>query len=134
MKLQESLLAARDCRDETRAELTLAEQEHNKIMALERRCACKISDDHVIADEKGVLVADIFPNIQKGYILTEFNYQSTENLKFDTVLAQIRTTKPPHRAVFKRYDYKCDQLSGDWTKVNLLRDEGVCIEDPRISV
>lgn len=96
--------------------------------------ATLISDDHVVADEKGIFIGEMFPTIQAGYILTEINFVPTEDQAFDGILALIRNTKPPHRAFFKRYDMRKDPLTGEWATLEQLRDDGVCVEDPRLPV
>jgi hypothetical protein len=133
LALQEDLNKAREDRDVTRAELIKLESEMIILREQERNLSLKISDDHIVADEKGVFVGEIFPSIQQGYILCTFNQTDVENMRFDEAQKLITTTKPPHRVTFKRYDYKLDALTATWYPLAELRSSGVYIEDPRIS-
>lgn len=99
----------------------------------ERVLSLRVSDDHLAADERGLSVGEVFPNIQAGYVLTRFNHTDVETTAFDSVIALINTTKPPHKVIFKRYDMKLDPLTNIWRPLQELRDSGVYIEDPRIS-
>ena len=133
LALQDELNKAREDRDVTRAELIKLESEMVILREQERNLSLKISDDHIVADEKGVFVGEIFPNIQQGYILCSFNQTDVENMRFDEAQKLIMTSKPPHRVIFRRYDYKLNALTGEWHPFAELRASGVYIEDPRIS-
>jgi len=88
----------------------------------ERQIASNITDDHIIADEQGVFVGEIFPNLVEGYILCDFNGQNVEDWPFVKVSHLIRTSKSPHIVVFKRYDFKQIQLTGEWLSLHELRE------------
>ena len=83
--LQHDLHDARDDRDHTRDELMELENEMNVLKEEERNLSMKISDDHIVADEQDIFIGELFPNIQAGYVLTMFNLQDFETMKFDFI-------------------------------------------------
>lgn len=74
-EVHSALEASRNDRDEARAILMTAEKELNQLRDQEVRIVSKISDDHAIADEKGLFVGRIFPQVHKGDILCDLNGQ-----------------------------------------------------------
>ena len=120
--LQHDLHDARDDRDHTRDELMELENEMNVLKEEERNLSMKISDDHIVADEQDIFIGELFPNIQAGYVLTMFNLQDFETMKFDFIMNALKSLKPPHRAVFMRYDYKLDPFTMLWHPVEEMRE------------
>ena len=130
--VHKALQEARDDRDEARRILMEAEKELNDMRDREVKIANKISDDHAQADEKGLFVGRIFPQIHEGDILVELNTQEVENWEFAKVAHAIRTAQSPHVCVFKRYDYREDPLTGIWHSLDYYRNKGVFVDDPRL--
>ena len=64
----------------------------------------------------------------------ELNTQLVEDWEFDKVAHAIRTAKPPHVCVFKRYDYRQDPLTLKWFPLDYFRNKGVFVEDPRLDL
>lgn len=125
---------ARDLRDEARRLLMEAEKELNAIRDIEKDAASRITDDHIIADERHISLAELFPNIRIGYVLSAINGNDVETLDFEAIFDQIKRLRPPQRAEFKRYDYRYDLIRGKWNSLHELREMGVCVEDPMITV
>jgi hypothetical protein len=55
--------------DEATKEMDEANAELKKILALEKKIASEVSEDHVIAGELGKKLADVFPTIRTGYLV-----------------------------------------------------------------
>ncbi len=72
-EVQEALDTAREERDSVQAKLLEIEGALARSKTEERRLADNITDDHIIACEKGTNVAHIFPNIQSNYVLYSLN-------------------------------------------------------------
>lgn len=130
--MKKSLETASISRNAAKELVVKAEYEVEKLLEKERSLAAHISDDHIIADEKKILISEVFPNVQVGYIMVEFNGEDVENVLWKILKKQINKTKGPHNCVFKRYDYRYSRFTMEWKSLQELRDEGVCVEDPMI--
>ena len=69
-----------------------------------------------------------------GLILKSINGNDVENGPFDDIVYSMKNCRPPHRAIFLRYDFRYDPFNGTWQSLQELRDIGVCVEDPMITV
>ena len=67
-QVHKALLESREDRDKAREELMSAEKALNEMRDREYAIANKISDDHAVADEKGVFVGRIFPQVSGNSI------------------------------------------------------------------
>jgi len=130
---QHALVVAQEERDAARVVLLENERILTRLREQERDAARKITDDHIVADEKGVMIAQIFPNIISNYVLHSVNDVPCEEMPFDKVNILIKKQKPPHFAVFRRYDFRFDPFRQQWFTLQELREMGVCIDDPMIS-
>jgi ankyrin repeat protein len=130
--IKKSLETASISRNAAKEIVVKAEFECEKLLEKERALAAHISDDHIIADEKRILISEVFPNIHVGYILIEFNGENVETTLWKILKKTINKTKGPHTCVFKRYDYRYSRFTMEWKSLQELRDDGVCIEDPMI--
>ncbi len=134
MAVQKKLELARDIRDEARRVLTETETELGVLREVEKDLAAKISDDHVIADEKGLPLCEMFLNVHVGHILHAVNGHLMDNKSFEEVITFVAKARGPHRAEFKRYDFKYNPFLGVWKSLQELREEGECVEDPMLDV
>jgi hypothetical protein len=119
---EEAWTEAKNTRDESQRRLVEQERVLNELRQEEKQLASLISDDHVVADSRGEYISEIFPNIHLGYILSTINGVAVESLPFTEALDVILTSKSPHRAVFRRYDYRSDPMTGEWFSLQQLRD------------
>jgi hypothetical protein len=136
VKLEEVNVAldnAREERDATQARMLAIETELARSKTCERNLAENITDDHIIACEKGKNIAHIFPNVQPNFVLYSLNATYTETLDFKQIQILIKKAPPPHKVIFCRYDYRYDPFYDTWRSLNQLRDMGVCIDDPMMS-
>jgi hypothetical protein len=113
---------AKDTRDEAQRVLVEHERVLSELRQEEKQLAALISDDHVVADSRGEYVSELFPNVHLGHILSTLNGVPVETLPFTEALDLILTSKSPHRAVFRRYDYRSDPMTGQWFSLQQLRD------------
>ena len=113
---------SRDERDAARKKLVAEEAELNRMRDKERQIANRIGDDHVIANERGEILSELYPNVRLGYILATINDTPVESLPFDQIMGIIRRTPSPHHTEFRRYDYRIDPMSGEWLDLQTLRD------------
>ena len=120
-------------RDEARELMLTAEKELVLLRDAEKVQAAKITDDHVVADERGVSLSEVFPNVRANYILCSINDAQCEGLTFKEIIKEINLQKSPHLVEFKRYDFRFDPFRNAWFSLQDLRDMGVCIDDPMIS-
>lgn len=118
-----ALNAQRDTRDASRRVLVAEERILSEMREVERTLARMISDDHVVADSRGEYISELFPNVHLGHILSTINGIPVETLPFHQVLDVIRGCRSPHRAVFRRYDFRSDPITGNWLSLQQLRDE-----------
>ena len=130
---QKALEAAKELRDDAQALLLSNESNLTRLRADERLLATRITDDHIIADEKGMQIAHTFPNIQANNVLHSLNGKNTELLTYKEIMLYLKQQAPPHEAVFRRYDYRYDSFTAKWNSLQELREGGVCIDDPMMS-
>ena len=130
---QNALSEAREERDAAQALLMKSEAQLIKYRSEERALAAKITDDHVVADEKGLQIAATFPNIQPNNILHLLNGVEVEDKPYKEIMLALKKLKPPHTVVFRRYDYRFDAFSRKWNSLADLRAMGVCIDDPMMA-
>lgn len=119
---EQAWIDARNTRDESQRKLVEQERVLNELRQEEKQLASLISDDHIVADSHQQYISELFPSIHLGYILSTLNGIPVENLPFTQALDIILTTKSPHRAVFRRYDYRSDPMTGEWLSLQQLRD------------
>lgn len=121
---------ARKEKEKVTKEYVMAEKLLNQLQEKEILLASLISDDHMIADERGITLTELFPNIHVGYILTKINQYSVEFLPFEEVNKCIIRSKSPHKIEVKRYDYRYNVVEQKWYSLTELRQSGVFIENP----
>ncbi|GMH71338.1 hypothetical protein TrRE_jg6651 [Triparma retinervis] len=109
-----------------------ADKELEKAKDVEKATAAKISADHVIADEQRVGVAELFPTVQVGFIVTNVNGFECENKAFEEIHNLLFENFPPHTLQFRRYDYRRDMAKGNWWSLEELRQQNKFVEDPRL--
>ena len=125
---------ARQSKDEALKLYIEANKELSALREEEKIAASFISDDHVLADTQRKTLQQLFQNVQVGHIMISINGENVENTPYNDVVTKLRTAKPPHKAEFKRYDYRYNPFENAWNSLQELRDEGVCVEDPMIQV
>jgi ankyrin repeat protein len=109
-----------------------SDKDLEKAKDVEKAAAAKISADHVIADEQRVGVAELFPTVQVGYIVTNVNGFECENKPFEEIHNLVFENLPPHTLQFRRYDYRRDMAKGNWWSLEELRQQNKFVEDPRL--
>jgi hypothetical protein len=119
---EQTLNTARTTRDEARKRLVTEETKLAGLKMTEVDLSRRISDDHVVADSKGMHVSEVFPNIHLGNVMAVMNDLPVEDLPFEEVLALIKKFRSPHRVAFKRYDYRSDPITNMWVSLAELRD------------
>jgi hypothetical protein len=119
---EQTLKKARDTRDEGRKRLVAAETALASLRVEEVELSRRISDDHVVADSRGMHVSEVFPNVHLGNILVVINETPVEGLPFEDVLKVIDKFRSPHRVAFKRYDYRMDPITDKWLSLEELRE------------
>jgi len=132
--VEEKLNNAKFEKDEARDNLTQCESDLVKLREVERVASTKITDDHILANEKGLSLGEFFPNVRVGFILSAFMGEDVENLDYKSIIAKVKATKPPHKCEFKRYDYRFNPFTKLWQSLAELRAEGRAVEDPMISI
>lgn len=130
---QISLASAQERRDAARSLMQKAEQDLVQLRETERKLAAKITDDHIVADERKVSISEIFPNVKPNNVLVSINDFQCENEPYNVIIKEIAKQKSPHLAIFRRYDYRFDPFRNAWFSLQDLRDGGVCIDDPMVS-
>ena len=119
-------------RDKIRQDLLARTTELYTLQGQERKIAAKIGFDHVEADKRKIHLSDLFANIRVGNILSSLNGVDVENLPYTEVINFFRILRPPHKAEFRRYDFKTDPVTREWVNLEQTRQLGVILEDPRI--
>lgn len=130
--LRIELLKLKDQRDALQKELTEAQQHLSQLRLQEEAAANKISQDHMLANDRRISMHEMFPNVHMGHILTEINGVDVENLSFKEILETIRFSKSPHKCIFKRYHFSYDVVAGKWMHVRDKRAMNVYVEDPAL--
>ena len=87
--VHKALELSRADRDEARKNLVNAKNELNQLKDKETRIASRISDDHAIADEKGLFVGRIFPQVHQGDIICELNSQNVSYIYLYIIYTMI---------------------------------------------
>ena len=128
-----TLEVARVNRDAAQKILMENDAKLTKFRSEERNLSSKITDDHVIADEKGIQISAAFPNIQPNSILHELNGVCVEDKTYKEIVQALKKLKPPHETVFRRYDYRYDPFHSTWHSLSQLREMGVFMDDPMIT-
>ena len=77
--MQESLQAIREGKQLSFQRSQEADKALEKHKELEKLAADRISNDHVVADEQRVGVAELFPTVQLGYIICSVNGNECED-------------------------------------------------------
>ena len=129
----EALLASQERRNVARELLQKAERELAALQEAERLQAARITDDHIVADERELNISLIFPNVQSNNVLAQVNEYLCEDKPFEEIMLEIRRQPSPHLVIFRRYDYRYDPFRMAWFSLQDLRDMGVCIDDPMMS-
>jgi hypothetical protein len=132
--VRDALEAARNVRDEWTARVLAAEQELNVLKEEERLAAAAISDDHIVADERGQSLAEMFPNVLEGQILMKINSHEVEYEPFEKVLEIIKYARYPHNVEFTRYDYRLEPFTHQWHSLAELRDMNIAVDQPMIPI
>mmetsp|Transcript_11672 Transcript_11672/g.40071 ORF Transcript_11672/g.40071 Transcript_11672/m.40071 type:complete len:670 (-) Transcript_11672:71-2080(-) len=135
----ERLLEARDTlreikriKDNAFQGMKHADQHLEKLFELERETAEKISEDHVLADQQSRSISELFPAVCAGMIITEINGIATEGAPWAEVHQLLQDAQQPHSLEFRRYDYRENSVSGKWEPLQVLRERGQYVEDPRV--
>ena len=135
----ERLLEARDAlrnikrlKDNAFLEMKHSDQRLEKLFELEHETAEKISEDHVIADQQSRSVSELFPAIKAGMVITGVNGIKTEKLPWVEVSQLLQDASQPHFLEFRRYDFRQNSVSGQWEPLQLLRERGQHVQDPRV--
>ena len=119
---EQALIKIRDTRDDDRKRLVEAETKLSELRVEETELARRISDDHVVADSKGMHVSEIFPNVHLGNIMVIINNTPVEDMPFEEVIKVIKKFRSPHCVAFKRYDYRMDPITDKWLSLEELRE------------
>lgn len=122
----------RKMKDEALKEMLQASKDYEDSKEKEKDMADQISEDHVEADSRGVGIAELYPTINIGYIVTRVSGRAVEDMLFSDILTVIEEAKPPHKLELRRYDYRQNELSGKWESLQELRLDGRFVEDPRV--
>ena len=122
----------RRVRDQALQTMLSAAKDYEDSKEKEKEMSDQISEDHVEADQRGVGIAELYPTINLGYIITRVNGRHTEDMAFADILTVIEEAKPPHKLELRRYDYRQNELSGRWESLQELRLDGRFVEDPRV--
>ncbi len=130
LPLKQSLDKAREIRDIANDLYVSNQRLFTQMKQEEVKLADLVTDDHMTADELGVEIAQVFSNIRTGYILSEINGVSVENLKYEAVIQQVMRSKLPHETIFRRYDYRFNPFTEQWQTLQELREAGVAVENP----
>lgn len=116
------MIQCRNTRDEGRKRLVAEETALSNMRVEEVELARRISDDHVVADARGMHVSEIFPNIHLGHIIVVINEVAVEDMPYEEVLKVIKKFRSPHKVAFKRYDYRQDPITDQWLSLEELRE------------
>jgi hypothetical protein len=132
LTMQNAVMETRDMKDQAFKNSQQADVEYDKSKETEKEGAARISSDHVVADEQRVGIAELFPTIQNGFIVTAVNGNECEDLPFADIQTLIFENFPPHTLQMRRYDYRRDMAKGNWYSLQELRDQNKYVEDPRL--
>lgn len=127
--VRDSLDQAREVRDKARELLVDNENQLTILREREKELARLITDDHMIADERKISIAEVFPNVRVGMILHSINETVVETMQYDYVMEEVLKAKPPHKCEFRRYDFRFNKFKNKWQSLQEMREEGNCVED-----
>lgn len=130
--MQESLQAIREGKQLSFQRSQEADKALEKHKELEKLAADRISNDHVVADEQRVGVAELFPTVQLGYIICSVNGNECEDMPYEEIMGIINENFPPHTLELRRYDYRQNISTGEWESLQEMRDQKKYVEDPRL--
>jgi hypothetical protein len=118
LQAEEQMKLAKEDRDRAQQDLLAASKELVALKKRERLLADLISDDHVLAVDRGQKVGDLFPAIQSGFIITRlFGVEELdlECLDFADICALLAEAERPHTLEFAPYPWRKDySASGCW--------------------
>jgi len=130
--VSKALFIARTMRQTSFEALTAAEKQLLLLKEEEKRLAYRITDDHVIAEERGQFIGDFFANVHIGDVLTVFCGKQVETWPFESIIKLILSQKAGQDCEFRRYDYRYDRLKGQWIPLEVMRALNVFLNDPRL--
>ncbi|GMI18801.1 hypothetical protein TrLO_g11878 [Triparma laevis f. longispina] len=133
IKMQVAVVLARETKMSAFTNSQAADKELEAAKDEEKASAARISNDHMVADEQRLAVAELFPTIQCGFIVTSVNGNECEDKDFSEIMNLIVENFPPHTLQFRRYDYRQDVAHGNWWSLQELRDQNKYVEDPRLT-
>jgi hypothetical protein len=131
--VNKALFISKQIRETSYQALTAAERELMLLKEEEKRIAFRITDDHTVADERGLFIGDYFANVHVGDVLCNFNGHDVENMDFFDIMKLIVGSKGGQKAEFRRYDYRYDRMTGLWRSLEEMRLLNVFLDDPRLS-
>jgi hypothetical protein len=134
LAVHKELNNSREIRDAAQQGLLAAESEFDKLRSREKELAELITDDHIIADERKLSLAEYFPNIHMGFMLQSINGHNLSQMSFDDCMSFVSRVRPPHKVDFRRYDYRFDPIENIWNTLPELREHGTHVEDPMLTV
>jgi len=121
--MQAALLDIREEKAEAFENSRDADKALEEAREAEKAGAVRITSDHVVADDQRVSVAELFPTIAVGFIVTSVNGNQCEDLPFANIKAFVYENFPPHTLQMRRYDYRRDMTKGNWWSLQELRDQ-----------
>ena len=133
IKMQMAVVDAREVKMQAFTNSQAADKDLEAAKDEEKAAAARICNDHVVADEQRLGVAELFPTIQCGFIITSVNGNECEDKEFSEIMNLIVENFPPHTLQFRRYDYRQDVAHGNWWSLQELRDQNKYVEDPRLT-
>lgn len=86
---EQTLIKARNTRDDGRRRLVAEEKSLSMMRVEEVELSRRISDDHVVANARGMHVSEVFPNIHLGHIMVSINDTPVEDMPFEEVVKTI---------------------------------------------
>ena len=89
IEMQEALQTIRDQKQLSFYNSQEADKALEKLKEMEKLAADRISNDHVVADEQRIGVAELFPTVQLGYIITSVNGNGCEDMTFEEIMNLI---------------------------------------------
>ncbi|KAJ1455950.1 ankyrin repeat-containing domain protein [Pelagophyceae sp. CCMP2097] len=132
LSARERFLAFKAVKDAAFATMKDADRILEKLFEHERSSAECISVDHTDADAAGVAVAELFPAIKVNMIVSKVAGVPTELLLSEEVSSLIDDAPRPHALEFRRYDYRRHSTTLKWEPLQVLRERGVFVDDPRV--
>jgi RNAse (barnase) inhibitor barstar len=134
LTVHKELNSTKEIRDIAQKAVTEAQSYFDKLRAHEKELSELITDDHIIADERKISLAEYFPNVHMGYVLHSLNGFNLSQMTFEEVIAYVNKVRPPHKVDFRRYDYRFDPIENVWHTLPEVRELGTHVEDPMLTV